>query len=239
MRNMSILLGKALRTAREQRHLTQGQLAKKIGVSRPAVGQWEAGDNEPSTAHLIKACEILGLDINVATGGLAQENGGAPAALPGFREERPEFREVDRSALASRDLPKDVPVFGVAAAGADADFYTNGEIVDFVRRPPGIMRAKEAYALYVVGTSMVPRFEEGELIYVNPSRPPAIGDYVIVELVPDPGDRNGRGYIKRLAKKTLTKIYCEQFNQLKMLEFSTIKIKSLHRVLPWNELLGI
>lgn len=44
-----------IKELRKVNHLTQEQLAEKIGVSRSAVGMWERGDREPNfeTAEVI------------------------------------------------------------------------------------------------------------------------------------------------------------------------------------------
>jgi phage repressor protein C with HTH and peptisase S24 domain len=245
VRGMTILLGKALKSAREQRGLTQADVAKHVGVSRAAVGQWEAGSSEPSTRNLIQTCSFLGLDVSAATGGMVKldpVNGGTVVS-----DRRPDYRHVDDEIAGFREppqasfrtLPRDVPIFGIATGGADADYYTNGEIVDFARRPPGAERLKGMYALYVAGSSMAPRYEEGELIYVSAARPPAPGDYVVVELHPEEGERAGRGYVKRLVRRTSEKVIVEQFNPRKTLEFKARQVKSLHRIVPLAELLGI
>lgn len=252
---------KNLKSARKKAGLTQVKLAEALGVSSQAVSQWERGETMPSTQNLLQACSILKIDVTTATDGLVKKvpvedlPGGPydnvpPGSLivlddrPGSDSaelKRMEDEEARQFGGISRALgaPSDVPVHGVAAGGADADFYDNGDIIDYVRRPPGVTNAKQVYALYVVGTSMAPRYEEGELVYVNPTRPPAIGDYVIVELTPAEGERSGRGYIKKLVRRTATKVVCEQFNPRKTLEFYTSAMKSLHRVMPWNEVLGV
>lgn len=136
-------------------------------------------------------------------------------------------------------LPLDVPVLGVSMGGDGHDFQFNGETVDHVRRPLGIAKAKRAYATYVVGDSMVPAFREGAVLFVNPDRPPSIGDDVVIELHPIREGEPGPGYIKRLKKRTPTKIIVEQFNPPDDLEFDLADVKAMHRVVPWNELLGI
>jgi phage repressor protein C with HTH and peptisase S24 domain len=243
-RKMSERLGKTLRAAREKRGLTQADLGRQVGVSRAAIGQWEAGDTEPSTQHLISVCSVLGISVADATAGVVKLQPLTGGAAVGDR--RPETGDAEDDAVrpasaisGMRDLPKDVPVYGVAAGGADADFHTNGEVIDYVRRPPGIANVRKAYAVYVVGDSMSPRYEEGELVYVNPTRPPSIGDYILIELHAENGHRAGRGYIKKLKSRTGSRIICEQFNPKRDIEFETNTIKLMHRVIPWGELLGV
>ncbi len=137
-------------------------------------------------------------------------------------------------------MPKDVPVLGTAVGGDDAEFEMNGQIIDYVRRPPGIQHAREVFAIFVVGSSMEPRFEEGEMVYVNPKRVPRIGDYVLVELHgKDDGDV-GRCLVKRLVKRSPAGLVLEQFNPPRDdLQYSASEIKAVHRIMPWTEVLGI
>lgn len=137
-------------------------------------------------------------------------------------------------------MAKDVPVLGTAVGGDDAEFEMNGQIIDYVRRPPGIEHARDVFAIFVVGSSMEPRFEEGEMVYVNPRRVPRIGDYVLVELHgKDDGDC-GRCLIKRLVKRSPAGLVLEQFNPPRDdLQYSASEIKAVHRIMPWTEVLGI
>lgn len=57
-----------IRRARKRANLTQAELAKRLGVSQPAVARWESGKVSPTIAtlsRLIKACE-LSLSISLA-----------------------------------------------------------------------------------------------------------------------------------------------------------------------------
>lgn len=237
---MAKVLGNALRAARKEKQLSQDDVARAVGVSRAAVGQWEAGDTEPSTGHLLTVCKFLDLNIAGVTSEVVTQpvtDQASPAAQR--RAAEVEFLRKLESNPGVTSFPPNVPVHGIAVGGSDADFYSNGEIVDYVRRPPGIANAKDVYALFVTGHSMEPRFEDGELLYVNPKRNPSIGDYVVIEFHAAKGDRNGRGFIKRLTRRTATKLICEQFNPPKMLEFPLTSVKSVHRIIPLKELLGI
>lgn len=134
-----------------------------------------------------------------------------------------------------------VPILGVAVDGTnESDFHLNGETVDFVPKPPGLQNAKDIYALYVANDSMYPRFSSGEVFYVNPHRVPSIGDDVVIELIPDTeGDSAGPGYLKRLKHRSPGKIIVEQFNPPREIEFASDAVKLIHRVVPWQEALGL
>jgi transcriptional regulator with XRE-family HTH domain len=247
---MSKMLGTVIRQARKAKGMTQAVLASHLDVERAAVGQWETGATEPASANLMNLCSFLGIDVNAAGAGklvyispesdvssVSPKLPSDPGAEVGAGQS-----EVLRSAMEVQGLatmPVDVPVYGVAVGGADGSFLFNGEVIDHVRRPAGIARTRGVFALYVVGSSMEPRFEEGELVYVSSGRPPSIGDYVIVERkAPNEGE-NGPSLIKRLVRRTGANLVLEQFNPGGLVEVPTEDVKSVYRVLPWNEVLGV
>lgn len=135
-------------------------------------------------------------------------------------------------------MPRDVPVLGTAAGSARGAFQLDTAAIDYVRRPPGIGVSRDIYALYVVGSSMSPRFEEGELIYVSERRPARVGDYVVVQTV-DPRDGMVQAYVKRLARRTEAALLLEQFNPLAEIRIDATEVRAVHRILTLNELFGI
>jgi len=135
-------------------------------------------------------------------------------------------------------LPQDIPVKGVAVGGNDADFSFNGAISEYVRRPPGLAKALGVYAVHVVSDSMVPKFEPSDLLFVSATRAPAVGDYVVVELHEGEDGTPGKGFIKRLVKRSGTTVKLHQFNPDTDIEIETDLIRSIHRVFSNNELFG-
>ena len=140
---------------------------------------------------------------------------------------------------ATPSMPLDVPVYGTAIGGSDGDFEMTGEVIDRVRRPAGLMNARNAFALYVVGSSMAPRFDEGDLIVVHPGRPPVAGCDVVVELQ----DKDEFGHHKALLRiyrgKTPSLVLLAQLEPVGDVEIPLEQVKQIHRVLRTNELLGI
>jgi transcriptional regulator with XRE-family HTH domain len=65
-----------IRAARQQKRLTQQQLADKLGVSRVSVTQWEIGTTKPSTDNLYRIADALDVDMSwLLTGDGALPNG--------------------------------------------------------------------------------------------------------------------------------------------------------------------
>ena len=53
---------------REERHLTQDQLAERIMVTRQAVSRWETGETQPNTDTLKLLSKEYGVSINTLLG---------------------------------------------------------------------------------------------------------------------------------------------------------------------------
>lgn len=225
-----------IRSAREARGITQKAIADHFGIKPVSVTQWESGKSKPETDKFPELAKLLGVRLewlinNEGERDLPSGEGGP--IMP------PEVRSAEVPVPERQSMPTNVPVMGNAAGGAKADFFLNGEIVDYVRRPPGIAHQTGVFALYVVGTSMYPKFEEGALIYATSTKPARVGDYIVVETYSDGHDSTTGGFVKRLEKRTATKIFCRQFNPDKLLEFDLKKVKAVHRIIPLEELLGV
>src|SRR5690606_31610516 len=98
-------------------------------------------------------------------------------------------------------------------AGPDiaGDFELNGDVVDFARRPPGIGQLRDVFALYVVGESMTPWRQPGDLVYCTRSRHPRPGDYVVVELKAEEGEAQA-ALLKRLVGLRGQRLVLEQYH---------------------------
>ena len=62
-------IGERILELRNEKKLSQGQLADAICVSRQAISKWENDNSSPDTIHLIQLADILGTDVEyLATG---------------------------------------------------------------------------------------------------------------------------------------------------------------------------
>lgn len=137
------------------------------------------------------------------------------------------------------EMPRDVPIYSGAIAGEDGLFEFNGQIVDRARRPPRLTGVKDAYALYVIGTSMFPWRDQGDLVFVHPHMPVKVNDYVVVQLKQQEPGGPIAAYIKRLKRRTAKEVLLEQYNPAETLSIPTSKIGTIHHIMDWPELLGI
>lgn len=151
-------------------------------------------------------------------------------------------------------LPKDIPVYGTAIGGAlslnatedgtvmiEQTDLIDGDIIDFLRRPPGLADKKRVYGLYVTGTSMEPVYEPGGPIIIDPSRTPAIRDYVVVYLRNghEESDEIAKVLVKRLIRRSATFVELEQFNPPAIFRVPLNDVATMHRVLPLADIIGM
>ena len=62
-------IGNRITELRNEKELSQGQLADLLGVSRQAVSEWENDKTSPDTLNLIRICDVLDTEIEyLATG---------------------------------------------------------------------------------------------------------------------------------------------------------------------------
>ena len=59
-----IKIGKFIAACRKQNHLTQLQLAEKLGITDKAISKWERGITMPDTSIMLELCDILGISVN-------------------------------------------------------------------------------------------------------------------------------------------------------------------------------
>lgn len=67
------MIAERIAALREQRHLTQAELAKRLGVTRSSVNAWELGISVPSTQYLVELAVLFGVSTDFLLGVEATE----------------------------------------------------------------------------------------------------------------------------------------------------------------------
>lgn len=140
-------------------------------------------------------------------------------AAKGFQVSRAEIIGDDApptAAIASgfREPPtylgdRDLEVYA-AAEGGPGEMVVSTDPIEVVPRPWYLKNVKDGFAVLIVGESMIPAFEPGDLAIVNPRLPPMRGKDVIVTT----GEAGGefKATIKRLVRWTDRDWHLHQFN---------------------------
>lgn len=90
-----------LKELREEKNLTQNDIAKAINTSRPNIGRWEKGENEPSSSAVIALAQFFNVSADYLLGleddfGIKKSTGTGVSALS--KEEQrlvSDFRELN------------------------------------------------------------------------------------------------------------------------------------------------
>lgn len=114
--------------------------------------------------------------------------------------------------IPGRDLVGDrnFPVYAAARGGNEGHQIVTFEAIDYVKRPALLENVKDAYGVYVVGESMVPAFEPGDMALVHPHLPPARDKNVVLYHVPPVAE--AEAMIKRLLRHDERDWHLRQFN---------------------------
>jgi phage repressor protein C with HTH and peptisase S24 domain len=226
-------IGERIRIAREALGMSQEELATRVGIKQQSVGDLENGKTR-STKHLLKFARVLGRNPDWLETGDVSKSGATTEVEPATVAGQP----MSAPSIASMQI--DVPELGTAVGGNHGDFSLNGQVIDYKRRPPGIASNRGVFCIRVRGESMAPRFEEGDLIFVDPNRPTKGGDDVLVEMKPQRAGEPGNAYIKRLVSKTPTKLILRQFNPADAkVELQAEKVLRVSYILTLADLVGV
>ena len=62
-----------LKELRKQAHLTQVELAGKLGVGQSSYADWERGKKKPTQENLVKIAQVLNVSIDYLVGNFSEE----------------------------------------------------------------------------------------------------------------------------------------------------------------------
>ncbi len=122
---------------------------------------------------------------------------------------------------------RDLPVYGVAQGGAGA-LQIDASPIEYVKRPAPLLGVKDAFAVYVVGDSMSPAYEQGDLILVHPGKPIERGLDALLCDAPEHGE--WRAIVKRVDNWTEKVWRLTQFNPKKSYEVPKSEFPKAFRI---------
>lgn len=133
-----------------------------------------------------------------------------------------------RASINSTRLPDRIPVLGRAIAGSAKIVWDNGRPQEWVERPPYLTNP-DAFAIYVNGESMQPRYFPGERVYIDPSKPLSRDCFVTVECKDD------TAVVKQYVRHDDSKVELRQLNPPKIIHIPTDQIRAIHRIVGSSE----
>jgi len=145
-----------LKTLRNQKGLQQMEVANAVGLKQPEYSKMERGERRIGH-HIDNICKFYQIDVDAIYDNL-----------------------VDTGTV-SRNYSEDLPVYGFPRLnGEGIEMHQN--FVSHTFRPDYLIHNTNAYACFIHGEEMIPRYEHGNLVYVDPLIKYEVGDYVIVQI---------------------------------------------------------
>ncbi len=139
-----------LRKLRKEQNMTQGELAKKLGLAASTVGMYERGEREPDFSTLEKISGFFSVSMNTLLG----------------------KDDVLRKAGVK------IPVLGKVAAGIPITAVEN--ILDYEEISGDMAASGEYVALRIAGSSMEPRMYDGDVVIVRIQNTVEHGEVAVV-----------------------------------------------------------
>jgi len=164
-------IGERIKQARKSLSMNQSDLARRLGVSQPAVANWEAGVHDPRPLMLVKIAEAL--DVPLAWLAEGQRSG----------------VETDKQPAAAylRRPLKHVPVISLSAAARllhDPEVDPHAYAEDYI---PVTAGAGRLFALFMNDEAVNLAFPRDTLVVFDAAdRAPAEGRFFLVEVAGRP-----------------------------------------------------
>lgn len=217
-------LARVVRREREKRGWSQRELAERVNVKPQSIQQLEAGDvQHPRYIHHLS--RVFGVDLlaylqdGTVIAAEAKTSGASAAGTP-------------TDAVPAEDAPtlihgRDLPVYA-SAQGGPTGMLISYEPIEWKERPAPLHGVKGAFAMYVVNDSMEPRFRQGDLILVHPTRPVRRGDAVLLVQTTDEIEHSAM--VKELVKRTAEQVVVRQHNPDREISIPADQVRGLHKI---------
>lgn len=214
-------------------NITPRSLSIAIGANVAYIGQVLSGKGGmPSGERLTQIAELLDTTSDYLLG---KSSSAAPVLS--------EVTVLDRQSPwhgSSRD-ESGIPLVGT---GDCADLTVTGEhgetieierisfdpeyTVRYIDRPRALIGDDTAYAIQFNGNSMEPRYFAGEVGIAQPSRHPAPGDFVVVQLNDGESNDVTSVLVKRLVSRNSREIVLEQYKPALIFSVPRSRVARIH-----------
>lgn len=155
-------IGIRIANLRQSRGISQGKLARMLGWSPSNLARIEKGRSNPSLKTVEEIAETLEIPISFI--------------------------------LDEKPMPDQISVIAFASAGEAVSFtdqnYPQSGGMYFIDRPP-LFTDPNGFGIEVSGDSMVPKYEDGQVVLVDTRKRPLSGDFAVIGLM------NGDKFVKR------------------------------------------
>ncbi|MDB5363480.1 MAG: transcriptional regulator [Rhodospirillales bacterium] len=218
------MMSNRLREFRDLAGLSMQALANRVGTTAPQINKLEKGERRLTLDWMTRLAEALGIE---------------PKDLLPLPSRAPPTASQDRPLLGgeaapgppvpARD-PRDlIPVRSAARGGDEQEMFLEDGPIDYIARPHSLLHVRDAYSIYMIGDSMTPRFRPGQLLHINPYKPPQAGTGVVVTKT------DNVVLIKEFVRRSATMLYLKQYYPAAELKYPLNEIRDIHIVVGLDE----
>jgi phage repressor protein C with HTH and peptisase S24 domain len=163
---------------------TQADLARHLRLAPSAVSRMMKGERRMNQLETVQIAEFLGVTPEEVLRH-AIESGNPPPATDMPRPGRGRPPSTGSAAASGSSpgvvrVPEQIPIRSAARGGGDQEMFLEDGPIGYTPRPASLTGVRSAYAIYMLGDSMEPRYEPGWLLHVNPFKPPTRGRDVVL-----------------------------------------------------------
>ncbi len=163
---------------------SQADLARHLRLAPSAVSRMLKGERQMKPLEVVHIAGFLRVpEDEVLRHAVENAAGGPTGGAPRLGRGRPPSAGSASPAVPQAGLttPSDrIPIRSGARGGIDQEMFLEDGPIGYTPRPANLGGVRSAYAIYMVGDSMEPRYQPGWLLHVNPFKPPTRGRDVVV-----------------------------------------------------------
>jgi phage repressor protein C with HTH and peptisase S24 domain/DNA-binding XRE family transcriptional regulator len=213
-----------LKQLRIARGWSLAKLGEMVGTSGQNVSKIELGKARMTLDWVTKFARAFGIEpLELMRDEPAHRVGAAPPTSVAAESAR---LEVQQHSVDPRDV---IPVRSAGRGGNGQSMFLEDGPIEWTRRPSVLQTVRDAYAVYMVGDSMTPRYQPGWLLYVHPFKPPTRGRAVVVTLT------NNEVLVKEFVSQDPTVLALRQLNPEQELRIPLAQIRDVHLVVGSTE----
>ncbi|MET4197249.1 phage repressor protein C with HTH and peptisase S24 domain [Bradyrhizobium sp. LA3.X] len=232
-----------IKWVRERAELTQEEFARALNtmegvkVTRGAVGNWERENGDmPSLRNLAAIAEKFGVSLDwlqTGHGEVPQSVEVSVDSLPLTGQQKPhnlsgQTKTNARLGDAVSGFSK-IPIRGRGMGGRQGYLILEDQYLGDVLAPPALADVPDAYAVYVIGDSMLERYQHGEIVFVHPYAPVRKDDDCVVQISMGDGEPP-HGFVKRFVSMDDHQLKVRQLNPKKVLTWPRNRVIAVHRI---------
>ncbi|BBB99374.1 phage repressor protein C with HTH and peptisase S24 domain [Bradyrhizobium elkanii USDA 61] len=235
-------LANRIKFVRKRAKLSQEKFAEALGtvedvkVTRGAVGNWELGGGI-SRGNLAAIAEKFGVSLDWLESGRGElpQTVNAPSdAQPLTSNQKPHTLtdQIKQNARIGEGVGAftRIPIRGKGMGGKEGYLILADQYLGDVLAPPALVDVPDAYAVYVIGDSMLERYQHGEIVYVHPYAPVRKDDDCVIQISMGDGEPP-HGFVKRFVSMDDAQLKVRQLNPKKVITFPRNKVLAVHRII--------